>query len=452
MSDAQLNLLYVHAGWIGYGRVGVALARELKRKDVTVYDHLAGSEDYYNLDGAFVPPALSLPSVPGDIQYKDRDAGISNVVCWVSVPSHGTGWYEGQIPICFTMWEGSRLPETFRQSFHEFETIIVPSQQNVELFSKYHDNVKYVPLGIDPEDWYYLPRKMPGKDFNFLIGGSGKRKGGDLAVKAFKKLWGKPGSWGHGPVPNLIIKSPKGETFYGDRIRTVGGYLSREDEVRLYATAHCYLQPSRGEGFGLQPLQALAQGIPTILTDAHGHSAFAQYGLGIGSALAQSDYFIFGDAGDWWEPSLDDLMFWMKDVYDNYQGHVDRARENAPIIRGKFSWSHVTDEFLTAVGRSRLTGYEGNQVWHKVEEKLYCVITNQDHYCEIAGNQFQFKRGKIYYQSADIKRILFEANKLDAACIEGDDPGLEPRQVERFHKNRAQYEVCPNCLRPLEPA
>jgi hypothetical protein len=104
-------------------------------------------------------------------------------------------------------------PESFRESLHRFDTIMVPSEQNLELFSQFHPNVRYVPLGIDPAVWHYEDRMPTDRFFRFLIGGSGKRKGTELAV-AFKKLWGKEGSWGDGPIPMLMMKNPKAEQFF----------------------------------------------------------------------------------------------------------------------------------------------------------------------------------------------------------------------------------------------
>jgi glycosyltransferase involved in cell wall biosynthesis len=453
--NPNLNLLYVHGGWLGYGRVGVKLALELDKMGVDVYDHLAGSEAHYS-DGAFVPPQMqkewdSSKPYDGSIVKAGRKEGRSNIVCWISVPSHGTGWFKGQIPCVFTMWESVTLPEQFRESIHEFETVIVPSMQNVELFSQYHDNVKYVPLGIDPDDWHYQPRPEIRHEFRFLIGGSGSRKGGDLAVKAFKKLWPRGHHFGSGPIATLTHKSPKGEVHYGERIQTVGGYMSPEDEIALYASAHCYLQPSRGEGFGLQPLQAIAQGLPTILTNAHGHEGFAHLGIPLSWEACQSDYFIFGDAGDWWEPNFDELCDLMLDVYENYEPHVERAKEASRVALTQWTWEVTAHKFLDALGRERLElPYTGNNEWYTVEAKKYKVICHQDHYCEIAGAQLQFLKGKEYWQSADIKRILFEAGKLDPSCIDGD-AGLTPEQVERLGKYRAEHETCHQCGQSLKP-
>ena len=87
------------------------------------------------------------------------------------------------------MWEAMTLPEAFRETFHEIDTLIVPSEHNVALFSQYHDNVKYLPLGVDPELWHYIPPTPPTRYFNFLISGRGQRKGVDLAFKAFREVF-----------------------------------------------------------------------------------------------------------------------------------------------------------------------------------------------------------------------------------------------------------------------
>jgi glycosyltransferase involved in cell wall biosynthesis len=432
----ELNLQYVHDNGMGYGRFGMNVARALANLGVTVYDHLD------------CPPEVG-PGPPDD-----RVAGRSNVVCLLSVPSHGRGWWKAQVPVVFTMWEAMKLPESFRENLHRYDTVIVPSEQNRELFSRYHDNVKYVPLGVDPTVWRYEPRTDPGTQFRFLIGGSGARKGTDLAVKAFKLLWGKDGSWGDGPVPWLIMKNPKAEQHYGHRIEMYAGRLSDDDEVNLYRSAHCYLQPSRGEGFGLQPLQAIVQGCPTVLTDAHGHKAFSHLGLPIGSVPAKSSYFIYGEAGEWWEPNLDELCDQMLDVYNNYDRHVQRAKVNAELAR-EFTWENTARKLIDAIGPERLGPYDGPDEWFTVDKLKYKVVTRRDSDCEIAGVKMFFTAGQEYWQDADIKRIMFEAGILDPICLDDDDPdasGLTEDQVARCGKYRAEHADCPTCGKPLQAA
>lgn len=414
------------------------LAKALTDLDVAVYDQLDE------------PSSSNVPNI-----WEGNRQGVSNVACWVSTPSHASGWWKGQVPMISTMWEATKLPECFRENMHNFERIIVPSMQNLDLFSDYHPDVRYVPLGVDPERWHFQERQPLQDEFRFLIGGSGKRKGTDLAYLAFRKAFPNAGNWtGSGPAPVLLMKSPRGEEYYGPGIRIIGGRLSDQDEVDLYASAHCYLQPSRGEGFGLQPLQAIAQGCPTILTDAHGHEAFAHLGWGIGYTMTQSDYFIYGDAGDWWEPNLDELIDQMRWVYNHYAEAKVRAEVSSEIARDEFTWAKCATNFIDAIGGEEvMTSYEGPMEWHAPEMARFKVVIHQDWTADMAGKVYRFKKGVEYWETADVKRILFEAGLLDPCCIEiGDgasDLGLVETQLAQVEAYTASKSYCDTCGQKL---
>ena len=431
----QVNLYYVHTNQLGYGRMGVNIAREVEAMGIEVFDDMP------------LPDGLI-----GNRKYEgDRKTGLAETVCWMSVPSHAKGWWEGQRAVCFTMWESTYLPPSFRESMHEFDQIIVPSLQNVELFSDYHPNVAYVPLGIDPEVWKFTPRKPPQMFFDFLIGGSGERKGTMLAYDAFLKVFGNEGSWPRDSlIPRLIMKSPGGrEEVDHPRVMMIAGRLSAEDEVGLYEDSHVYLQPSRGEGFGLQPLQAMAQGIPTILTNAHGHAAFAELAIPISATYSKAGYFTAGDAHDWWEPSFDELCDRMRWVYDNYDTALNDAAITAEIVAEKFTWRRCAEQFLEVIGYDHLGPLPVDDdhalTWHKPAAKLYPVVTEKDWSADVAGITYQFRKGQTYYESADVKRVMWENGVLDPSCLEGADTGLHPRQLEGNAEYTAAHSYCREC-------
>lgn len=420
----ELNVSWVPSESIGYGRLGVKLVDALRNRGVDVVEGQPG------------------PTNP--------DVRACNTTMWVSTPSHAKGWYRGQRPLMFTMFEATVLPEAFREAMHNFAQIIVPSMQNVELFSEYHDNVAYVPLGVDPAEWHYVPRQQPDRYFRFLIGGSGIRKGTDLAHAAFRKVFGD-GDWvGDGPEPILVMKNPRGEDFYGPRVEMVTGKISPAEEQAIYASAHCYLQPSRGEGFGLQPLQAIAQGLPTILTDAHGHQAFSHLGYGLSTTPSKSGYFLFGDAGDWWEPSLDELCEYMRYVYDNYEVAEAWAETNAKVVAEEFTWARVAERFVEVVGPEHLTvPFNGDREWVAPDLKRYLVRVNRPWAANVAGVGYQFMPGVDYWELADVKRIMFEATLLDPSCIDPSNSGLTDEQLARLGEYSAAHGHCQLCGQKL---
>lgn len=422
----ELNLNYVHTEDIGYGRMGVKLAAALEAKGITVWDDMP------------TPAGVDEGAVETDT---GRAKGLAETVVWCSVPSHALGWWSTQRPAIFSMWEATRLPESFRDTLHLFDTVLVPSDHNVELFGAYHRNVKRVLLGIDPAEWHYVERKAPGRFFDFLIGGSGPRKGTDVAHRAFFAAF--PDARTDGPIPRLVMKNPKSEPFdlANGRVEMIGGKISAEAERALYASAHCYLQPSRGEGFGLQPLQAIAQGLPTILTDAHGHEAFAYLGYGLDSKLEVADYFSFGDAGEWWEPDFDQLVDTMRYVYDNYDECEVRARDAAGVVAREFTWANSADQFLEALGE--LNPFTPTDEWVTPTPLKYVARTTRTMNVDIAGRFYTFKAGQDYRVTADVKRVLGDGGHLDPACTVDVELTPEEHVADGMLEDPPHY--CPHC-------
>lgn len=427
MSD--LTLKYVHDRKLGYGRLGVDLRVGLEAQGLTVFDGIEGD--------------------PGE-HVKGVVPGATSDVLWVSVPSHSTGWLAGQRQHIFTMWEATLLPEVMRENMDHFDTILVPSMQNLELFSRYHPNVKYCPLGVDTDQWVYTPRQ-PNQFFYFMTAGSGRRKGSDLTVEAFGKAFKDRQS--DGPIPRLLHKSPRGIEFAVPGVETVSGYISDAEEIALYERAHCYVAASRGEGFGYQPVQAMAQGIPTILTEAHGHTSFAYLGYPVSATLEKAGDFMAGDAGQWWTADVDELVDRMRYVYDNYDEAVLRARVNADKVARHFSVKAMAQRVLDILPDS-LISYAGSGEWFVPNPKLYRVVTNRDYKAEVAGNVLYCVKGEEYWLSADAKRVLYDHGVLDPVCIEsyidaetGEfvDTGITAQQMKEYELKRDLPRVCPTC-------
>jgi glycosyltransferase involved in cell wall biosynthesis len=425
-----MNFIYLHTEKIGYGNHGIETHKALTNIGIDVYDGLPGS---------------------GDEDLHKKQAKVCKDVVYLTIPSHVPGWWDGQRKHLFTMWETDTLPESLRDNLRSFDTILVPSQECVKLYSKYHDNVKYIPLGVNAERWKFRERRNPDTMFTFLVAGSGKRKGSDLVYKAFTELFPNGDPIGDGPIPRLIFKNPKGESYNYPGVEVISGFMSAEEETELYASANCYVQPSRGEGWGMQPLQAICQGCPTILTDAHGHTPFAKYGLPIPATKVRADYMdLFGESGSWWEPDYERLKAWMRDVYECYDFHRLYASNHAHMAAGKFTWEKSAEAIVEAIGgrdalSERFTPDEVNvQKWVTPERQLFRVVARKNHRSDIGGTVRMLEKGKEYWLPADVKRVLFETSVLDPVCL-GDDEGLAPSQLERRGEYIANATRCPTC-------
>jgi len=305
----------------------------------------------------------------------------------------------GQYRAAFTMWESDKVPDRFIHCFSKYDQIIAPCQHNADLFSKHHSNVSYVPLGVDTSYWKPIKREA-NSTFRFHAGGSGwQRKGLDILVKAFRQL----------KLPNaeLHIKAAKHAKDTPEDARGDNIYLHRQwmtqNEMRTWLNqADCFVAPSRGEGFGLIPLQTIALGIPTIISDTSGQAQFAHLATGVisgGKSVSKN----FG--GTWDEPSVTQLAEVMLDHYHNDQSV--KATANAKLAT-EFSWANATSKLLEVlpVGKLLVDPVEEN-----IDMSVMCRV-NKTFVADIGKNRLSFDKGQEYAVSEDVFRILSEAGHL----------------------------------------
>ena len=371
---SRLAVEYFGADHLGYGRMGLQVHAALERAGVDV--------TMDSLDGT-------------------ADTQLS-----IKIPPLCKRWLDGQRRIIWTMYETTECPAEFRD-LHEFDQIIVPCDANFEAFSKWHDNVHVVPLAVD-DRWQYR-KPVLGDKFTFLASGSEYRKGLDVAAAAFIAAF--PGR----DDVELVMKTPT-TRLHGlpsdPRFRFVDGFISAEEEVELYASANCYVGLSRGEGFGMMPLQAIVQGTPTILSSGHGHGMFEQYGVPVETRLEPADHYrLYGEAGEWWEPSLDDAVDKMRDVVDNYTVHVRRATKNAKTAGRLFTWDATVERLLDVIGG--FGPYTGSGQVREVTPLMVTVEVNKPIVADIGQYHIDYKPGVEYWCHPDVKRVLRDAGYVD---------------------------------------
>jgi hypothetical protein len=411
----------------GYGRMGQQFVKSLRKLGVH----------------------LTQCSSPGD-----EDKPVHANALWMGAPSHVSGWWEGQRTHVLTMWEATGVPPGFRENVHEIDTIIVPSEQNRELFSHWHKNVEKVPLGIDPVDWYYRERQPVESEFRFMTAGQGNRKGIDIATKAFSTVFGGFIPSASEPRPVLVVKDRTHmKEVKGEGIREVSGTIHPQDEIELYATAHCFLGLARGEGWGMMPFQAMAQGCPTILANAHGYAEFAHLAsTKISCGMSKAEPFIFGDADQWWEPNFEEVCEAMWDVYLNYENYLPGACHSAGVIAQRYTWDHAAAKLITAMGGREALELPDvtERKWHEPTIQQFWVVADKDCGYEINGTVHKFSKGEDYWVFGDLKRMMYENGNLDPVCLRDiHESGLTPEQLSDLDRYRSQKSRCYACGQTL---
>jgi glycosyltransferase involved in cell wall biosynthesis len=190
-------------------------------------------------------------------------------------------------------WEFGALPEQWVRQARHVDEFWVPSNYVRQLYLDSGisaEKVHVVPNGIDPTR--FRPEAPPlalptRKTFKFLfVGGTIPRKGPDLLLEAYLQTFTAAED------VCLVIKDFGGDGVYAGqtlqtRIRAASaqpgapeilhltGELPADEMPGLYNACDCLVHPYRGEGFALPVLEAMACGLPVIVTDGGATDDFA---------------------------------------------------------------------------------------------------------------------------------------------------------------------------------
>ena len=336
-------------------------------------------------------------AVPKTVTFDDA----ASVLVFMNTPNGARGFTSGQHRVSFTMWETDVLPDYFVRWLDKYDQVLVPCEHNVELFSGFHGDVRMVPLGVDNKFWSGYDE--PGGPFRFLAGGSlWFRKGLDVVVEAFQRL-GIPNTELHiKAAPHAkdtpIVKDP--------RIVLHRRWMDADQQRDWFRTGHVFIAASRGEGFGLMPLQAISMGIPTIVSDSTGQKQFSYLATGVVSCSKSPAHTI----GQWDEPNLDELCEQMLDHHRNWQKHRAEAVVNARSST-VFSWRKATTALLKAIPEGTLLA---DPVWEPVVATVK-IKTRKNLSCDIGDNHYQFKAGVEYEVPEGVHQVLSDAKVLEQA-------------------------------------
>ena len=334
----------------------------------------------------------------GFLDNKPKDVVIdprSDVDVLMSVPFASEGWLKGQYRACFTMWETDVLPMKFRRWLAQYDEIIVPCEHNISVFAEHHPKVNYIPLGVDT-DWWKPYNREPNQKFRFHAAGSlWKRKGLDAVVQAFKNL--------NLPDAELHIKAaphasdvPAG--VESDTIFLHRQWMDAETQRDWFNQADCFVAPARGEGFGLIPLQAIALGVPTIISKTSGQEQFSHLAMSVVSSKKQN----CSMGGKWDEPNLEHLMQLMKFHYHHRSNLMAESKLRA-LAAKEFSWKKAARKLADHLPKGKLIEngeFEKPNPLFDMEVKHECV-------CEINGKRWEFVPGKVYKVPENVHEVMF---------------------------------------------
>ena len=251
----------------------------------------------------------------------------------------------------------------------ELDCLFVPSKFSFEAYTRsgVQNRVEVLPHGVSqlfskPKEEIQTQnsllkaiREDPRPKILFFCLHSGKtRKGSPFVAETLKRLKKK------GRDFLLVVKTfPKGSIAWYDARKEfpnvpliqVDQWLSEEDLIYLYDSCDVYVHPYRGGAFELNVYEALARGLPVIVT---GWGCVLEYcDFHTAYLITPKEYvrvFPFADGHVGWgvNPDLDHFTELLEFVLDNLDYCKHKAMRNRSLYTRQ-TWSQVIDQFLKKV-------------------------------------------------------------------------------------------------------
>lgn len=252
--------------------------------------------------------------------------------------------------IGYSAWESSQMSQQFKINISKCDELWGTSYWITDIYKKLFPNkeIHTYQHGIS-ESWKPVKRVKRHEPFTFLhIGEPFSRKDAQIVVDSFIELFG------NNPNYRLIlkchkinttrVKHPRGydcsPSVAYENIYEINGVLSEEQMLGLYQMSDVFVYPSWGEGFGFQPLQSLAMGIPTICVDK-----WADYKKYI-TWTVESEWALSPwqdkHPGHMLKPNKESLKNRMMEAVETYEKVLPETFRNSFEIHKEYDWLSVT--------------------------------------------------------------------------------------------------------------
>ena len=270
----------------------------------------------------------------------------------------------GRYKIGYTMLEVDGFPAEWVGQANEMDEVWVPSEFNRQGFLAcgVKRPIHVIQLGVNTSYFHPCIRAYPNPmgEFLFLaIFEWGERKEPWLLLRAFNETFSA-----REPVRLLCkVINKDGSLRLKHEIRKLGlkesgGKISwlfnfefpHYQLGSLYRSADCFLAASRGEGWDMPLMEAMACGLPAIATDWGAHTEFVHAGIAYPlrsrqtvPAIAKCPYY----AGfSWANPDPDHLRHLLREVYENREEARRRGQAAAAEMAARWTWQNTARKIL----------------------------------------------------------------------------------------------------------
>lgn len=343
----------------------VKFAESLPRLSLGIIDCL---KDYLNIN--FIPTLgdYDLTDVPHKVRniIENRSRKPGKVALFLDMLWNKYTFPARYIPnspikIAYSMLESTAIPREWVIILNsKFDAVVVPDIFYKNIYSRCGVKIPIfvIPCGFYLEEFFEQPLKstcsMP-----FVFGMSAafnNRKNYKLLIIAFALEFGNN--------PNVILKlHGRAGADYSNILNIINYYklkniivinksLSRNEYLEFIKSLDCFVLLSKGEGFSLTPREALALGIPCIISNNTAQETICQtdFVYSVPSKILQPAYYACFNqyCGNQFNCSIADARFALKEVYNNYHVYINKACNGRRWVE-QYLYKNLKDQYLALI-------------------------------------------------------------------------------------------------------
>lgn len=255
--------------------------------------------------------------------------------------------------IIYTMHESKTVPYTWPAKINAHaQFLMVPSPWLVEVFKEggVQIPIAVVPSGIDPDE---CPVFMRRSDHPYTFGclaDRGSRKGHQIVYSAFWKAFGHQNK-----DVRLIMKCRPGSLSQLDLSYSSDPRLSIwradvPDVADIYNQFDAFIFPTKCEGWGQPPREAAACGLPVVVTRWSGTDDETDKWAIPLDKFSFVESGMIGCGGEWANPDEDEVVHWMRWLYEHQDEGRRKGLEAAKWLRLNRTYAQAAEALVKQVG------------------------------------------------------------------------------------------------------
>ncbi len=281
------------------------------------------------------------------------------------------------IKIAYSMLESSAIPPQWVTVLNNrFDAVVVPDKFLVPIYKRSGVKIPIfvIPYGLYLDEFLKQPLKDKKNEL-FTFGVSGTfypRKNLELLVRAFIKEFGTNARvqlkvHARRKDESEIERSIKNIIKAADcsNVELIRKRFNRKEYFSFLSSLDCYVFISKGEGFSITPREALALGIPCILSRNTAHITICNTGLvyPVPCSIAEPAFYpsFNGQIGYYFNCKEEDVRKAMRDVYKNYDHYLGNAIQRR-LWSAYYSYKRLKNRYVTLVKPKKLILGQSNEI------------------------------------------------------------------------------------------